>query len=543
MGHRVGTLGRRSKQAGAGVLAAALGMLALGIGAPAAGAEPREAWMPPPPTTSGRPGDGGGKPDRAYVRDTECVKSTQVRKDLILKNKPWGQMHLRLDDVHRYVASHHGSIGAGIKVAVIDTGVTRHPFLDGRLEGAGDYVGGGDGLEDCDGHGTQVAGIIAASVTDPSAAFRGVAPDARIVSIRQSSQVFRPKSDQEKESEKQQAEAKEALKRAEERADKAERDAAEQRERAESDDGSASGTSGETTPGQDPGPRVQGSDEAAGNLHTLAQAVVRAAGHPGVKVINMSVDSCRPGGPITSRERELQSAIRYAVQKDIVVVAAAGNTSEVCRQNQQADPNRPTTVVTPPWFSEDLLAVAAIDETGGVAPFSMHGPWVSVAAPGTRVISLDPAAGSNQLANLTIEGGQPIELKGTSFAAPYVAGLAVLVRQTHPELNARQVMDRIKATAQHPATSTGRDPFVGHGVINPMAALTADVASERNIEPAGDIALPSDMPPPGAPDKAPLIVALAGSGGAVAALGLTLFIVHTMRRSRPGYVEKPRGWA
>ncbi|MGH3950548.1 MAG: S8 family serine peptidase, partial [Pseudonocardiaceae bacterium] len=541
-------MSRLSRRLGAVALAAALSALAPGVnpltmGTPTAWAQERATWMPPPPSAAGRPDDGGGNPDQEYVRQAECVRSNQTRnKELILKNQPWGQMHLRLDEVHRYMESQYGSIGAGIKVAVIDTGVTPHPFLDGRLEGGGDYVGGGDGLEDCDGHGTQVAGIIAANVTDPSAAFRGVAPDSRIVSIRQSSQVFRPKSDQEKASEERQAESDKALEEAQreareakERAEQAERQS-EQQERSDEAGGGETGAGspdGATRPGQDKGPRVQESSEAAGNLHTLAQAVVRAADTPGVKVINMSIDSCRPGGTaMTSKERELQSAVHYAFGKDIVVVAAAGNTSDACQQNSQADPNNPTTIVTPPWFSEDLLAVAAIDERGGVAPFSMHGPWVSVAAPGTKIISLDPAKGSNQLANLTFEGGEPTELRGTSFAAPYVAGLAVLVRQAHPDLDARQVMDRIMATAQHPGTRSGRDQFVGFGVINPMAALTATVASETGVEPAADIRLPSDMPPPNPPDETPMIVALAGAGGAAAALGLTLFVLHSIRRNR-----------
>jgi membrane-anchored mycosin MYCP len=41
---------------------------------------------------------------------------------------------------------------------VIDTGVAPHPRLAGRLVGLGDFLAGGDGLDDCDGHGTAVAG-------------------------------------------------------------------------------------------------------------------------------------------------------------------------------------------------------------------------------------------------------------------------------------------------------------------------------------------------------------------------------------------------
>jgi membrane-anchored mycosin MYCP len=49
--------------------------------------------------------------------------------------------------------------GGGVKVAVIDTGVTPHPRLPHLLPG-GDYVMGGDGLSDCDAHGTLVASMI-----------------------------------------------------------------------------------------------------------------------------------------------------------------------------------------------------------------------------------------------------------------------------------------------------------------------------------------------------------------------------------------------
>ena len=53
--------------------------------------------------------------------------------------------------------------GAGVKVAVIDTGVAPHPRLPHLIPG-GDYVmAGGDGLSDCDAHGTLVASMIAAS--------------------------------------------------------------------------------------------------------------------------------------------------------------------------------------------------------------------------------------------------------------------------------------------------------------------------------------------------------------------------------------------
>ena len=73
--------------------------------------------------------------------------------------------------------------GAGQRVAVIDTGVSRHQRLPAVVPG-GDYVSTGDGTQDCDAHGTLVAGIVT-----------GVAPDVTLISIRQSSAKFAPATD------------------------------------------------------------------------------------------------------------------------------------------------------------------------------------------------------------------------------------------------------------------------------------------------------------------------------------------------------------
>ncbi|OBK23450.1 type VII secretion-associated serine protease mycosin [Mycobacterium asiaticum] len=75
--------------------------------------------------------------------------------------------------------------GAGQRIAVIDTGVRRHPRLSNVVAG-GDYVSSGDGTQDCDAHGTLVAGIIAATAYEADQ-FSGVAPAATVISIRQSS--------------------------------------------------------------------------------------------------------------------------------------------------------------------------------------------------------------------------------------------------------------------------------------------------------------------------------------------------------------------
>ncbi|WP_340684747.1 type VII secretion-associated serine protease mycosin [Amycolatopsis coloradensis] len=480
---------------------------------------------PPRVDPSKKPND-SGKPDKTYEKKTECVQRSKLGGDQVdIKNRPWGQEYLQIEKVHQLMRGAEKSVGGGIKVAVIDTGVSAHPYFGGRVESGGDYVatpGGGKapGLEDCDGHGTEVAGIIAANPPDASIGFRGVAPDATILSIRQSSQNY------------EEAEKKEEPPPPVSSNNPAPPSSSNNPGSQLPPSSQGNGAVGGTSPGQDKGGRQQEQGKTAGTLTTLAQAVVRAVDQ-GSNVINMSVDNCRAAsGSITKGEQELQAAVNYAVNRNVVVVAAAGNVGDKCPQNDQPDPKAPKTIVTPPWFSEDVLSVAAIDETGGVAEFSVHGPWVSVAAPGTKIISLDPAEGSSSLANLTIEGGKdPGPIQGTSFAAPYVAGVAALVRQKFPELSARDVMNRIKATAQHPAAPGGRDNFVGFGVIDPIAALTAIVPSEADK--AKPVQLPANLPPANDRDPAPMIVALAGTGGGLVALLVTLFVVHSVRRNRP----------
>jgi membrane-anchored mycosin MYCP len=215
------------------------------------------------------------------------------------------------------------------------------------------------------------------------------------------------------------------------------------------------------------------------------------------------------------------------------VVSSAGNLKENdCNQQNGPDSNRPTTIVTPPWFADYVVSVAAIDRKGDPATFSVQGPWVTVGAPGTEITSLDPGNSQGLANRLLTKEGQPSEIQGTSFAAPYVAGTAALIRERFPNLNARQVMERIKATSSHPAAAGGRDSLVGYGMINPVAALTAMIPSEQGISPDAPTKIVLQMPAQTTRDWTPVTVALIGTLGGVGALLLTLFVVHTARRNR-----------
>ncbi|KZE99178.1 type VII secretion-associated serine protease [Rhodococcus sp. EPR-157] len=378
--------------------------------------------------------------------------------------------------------------GAGQLVAVIDTGVSPHPRLPGLRPG-GDYVHTGDGLSDCDAHGTLVAGLIAAT-REPGSGFSGGAPEAQIISIRQSSNAF-------------------------------------QRER---------------QAGEEEGDSSVENATGYGNVMTMAMAV-RTAADLGATVINISEVACVPGGTGVA-DGPLGAAIDYAARvKDVVVVAAAGNTggaggSACSSQNPSPDPadpfadqwNRIATVATPAWFDDQVLTVGSVDSSGAPAAFTLAGPWVDVAAPGTSMTSLSPTG--TGLVNGTVDNqGNIAPIQGTSFSAPLVAAVAALVRAHRPELDAAQVIERIEATAHAPAE--GWNPLVGHGVVDPLAAVTGQVDGLRGTAPADAVAIP--MPTvPVPPDTRPRSVALAGAAavGVVLVLGLGVSI-PLRKRARP----------
>jgi membrane-anchored mycosin MYCP len=206
-------------------------------------------------------------------------------------------------------------------------------------------------------------------------------------------------------------------------------------------------------------------------------------------VINISEAVCVPPEQGASAGAPVHAALKYAADADVVVVAAAGNLGTGSCANPQG------LVSLPGWFDE-LITVGAVGDDGRPAPFTVPGPWVDVAAPGMGLRSLAVGGGTT---------GAGIE--GTSFATPWVSGLAALLRERYPKLTARQITDRIVATARRPAD--GRDDTVGYGVIDPLAALTAvptvlmpeppaartrpSVELASNAPPASDHGLPLDL--------------------------------------------------
>ncbi|WP_237748254.1 type VII secretion-associated serine protease mycosin [Nocardia brasiliensis] len=429
----------------------------------------------PPPVDPGAlpPGDPARPPDKTeHPANSPCASTQQGGEG---PAAPTPQLSLDLDRAWKF------SQGEGQLIAVIDTGVVRHPRLP-DLEAGGDYVADpGDGVsEDCDGHGTVVAGIIGAKPVDGQG-FRGVAPEARILSIRQTSKFYDTQG----------------------RVDKKPEDPA----------------------------------EGYGNINALASAIRRAADRR-ASVINISLVSCVLSGQPFA-DAAVGAAVRYAtLEMNSVVVAAAGNTDGNCKPGNpdiinplhpESDPwKNVTTNVTPARYDDYVLSVGSIDKNGAPSKFTVPGPWVGVAAPGEDIVSLD-ARGTGTITGI-YDKQQMVPLKGTSFAAPYVSGVVALVRARFPELSAVDVIKRIQATAHSPAE--GWNPYIGYGAIDPVAALTAEATKPlppKKPAAAKQVQLAVPAPPP-PPDHRARNVALIGSGSVAVLLILGMLASFPIRR-------------
>jgi membrane-anchored mycosin MYCP len=306
-------------------LLSATALMALAaLGTPSAHAisppEVDDRWLPKPALPA---------PPRPTVQREVCATMTA--------DSGTGRIHLPdLIDLSR---AWRLTRGAGQRVAVIDTGVSRHPRLPDVVPG-GDFVSVGDGTQDCDAHGTLVAGIIAAAVDSTAGGVGGVAPEATLISIRQSSGKFAPANDRSK--------------------------------------------------------------AGVGDVDTMAKAV-RTAADLGASVINISSVACVPASSGLD-DRALGAALAYAVDvKNAVVVAAAGNTggdTQCPPQRSDATWATVTVAVSPAWYDDYVLTVGSVNGEGAPSAFTLAGPWVDVAAPGEGVTPLgsQPVSGTSYAA-------------------------------------------------------------------------------------------------------------------------------------------------
>ena len=351
-------------------------------------------------------------PKVVYVEPDRVIRHTMVPNDPRY-NEQW-DLFESIGGINM-PAAWNSSAGTGVRVAVIDTGITPHSDLSGQIVGGYDFISDSSNARDGDGrdanpndegdwhtsvecasdqaasnsswHGTHVTGTIAA-LTNNSVGIAGVAFGAKVVPIR-----------------------------------------------------------------------VLG--KCGGALSDIIDAIVWASGgsvsgvpanpYP-ARVINMSLSA---GGACGS----FQSAVDAARANGTVVVVAAGNNNRDASGNAPANCN-------------GIIAVAATNRSGGKAVYSNFGSVVVVAASGGD--GGGPAA-NNILSTLnsgtTTQSGETYgAMAGTSMAAPHVTALAALLLSKNPGLSPDQVRNYITTTARaFPAACSQ----CGAGIINADAALQA----------------------------------------------------------------------
>ncbi|WP_170026744.1 S8 family serine peptidase [Actinomadura oligospora] len=346
-----------------------------------------------------------------YKAPVKCDNPPVGAPASAITQEPWAQSRLDFEQVWT------ATKGSGIKVAVVDSGIeSANPALRGKVVAR---FGPDDGsVRDCPGHGTKVAGIIAAKdMRQRNVPFYGVVPDVQLLDAKFTS------------------------------------------------------------------------SESSDNDKNLAQAIKWSV-DKGARVINVSVDS--PETPW------LGQAVRYAQARDVLIVASAGNTENQAKALPAYPANYP-----------GVLSVAAVDAQGTIANFSNIRTRIDVSAPGQGVTS-------------TFGKGYAVgSLDGTSFGAPYAAGVAALVRARHPRLTYQQVINRMEITAEG-SIGTGS----GFGMINPQQAVMGLVdpnAKPQQKQPKKSLTGAVNIAPVPPTDHRTQNIALGVAGGSIGVALLVAF--------------------
>ncbi len=530
-------------------------LIGLSSSLPAAQAIPRPTIDPGRVPADGKPG-----PDQPMRQSNICARTITVADPNVAVMAP-GFAMLNIAKAWQY------STGNGVPVAVIDTGVNPSPRLP--VVPGGDYIMGGDGLMDCDAHGTTVASVIAAApqgapmpppmpaapafpppagppATDAAPPPPGAPPAPPApppppspVTITETKPAPPPPPPPPPPDEPSNGPGDPVA------------SVPDDPEVPPPPPGAPDGVGGvaphatiisirQSSRAFEPERPGGGDMEArkkAGTVATLASAIVHAA-DMGAKVINVSVTACVSADDPLNQSAIGAAAWYAATVKDAVVVAAAGNEGEdECAQNPAFDPlntsdprdwHQVKTVSSPSWFCDYVLSVGAVDNTGAPIKKSLAGPWVAAAAPGVGIMGLSPQTGGPVNAYPpTRPGEKNIPFWGTSFSAAYVSGVAALVRAKYPALSAHQVINRILQTAHNPPR--GVDNQVGYGVVDPVAALTFNVPPGDRLAPGAQSRLIMPAAPPPPPDHRARTVALVFAGLVVAAVVVASLVARARR--------------
>ncbi len=250
-----------------------------------------------------------------------------------------------------------------VLIAILDTGIDQnHEDLEGKVVAEVNFTDSPT-ADDIHGHGTHIAGILAAN-SNNGIGVTGMAPDAQLMNVKVVD------------------------------------------------------------------------DKGRSQPSVVAQGIIWAVNN-GANVLNISIE-------IREASPELEDAVNYAWSQGVIIIAAAGNDGS-------------QSPIYPAYY-ENSIAVAATRENDTLAPLSNYGDWVNVAAPGFNIYSTLPDDGYGYKT-------------GTSFAAPYVSGLAALLFSVVTDTNGDgRLNDEVRAVIE--AGGQELNIYgVGYGRINAVNSL------------------------------------------------------------------------
>ena len=191
--------------------------------------------------------------------------------------------------------------------------------------------------------------------------------------------------------------------------------------------------------------------DGTGFSSDVASGIVWAVDH-GAKVVNLSL-----GGPADAPEL---SAVQYADQNKVVVVAAGGN------DGAGGPASFPAAYSGAPYNESNVIAVAATTNTNGHPSYGTTGSYLDISAPGGSAVACNPASSCNVLSTWNDGGYRAIA--GTSMATPHVSAAAALLIAA-ANCTASQVKTRLKTKAVD-LGAPGPDNTFGAGLVDPNAA-------------------------------------------------------------------------
>ncbi len=177
--------------------------------------------------------------------------------------------------------------------------------------------------------------------------------------------------------------------------------------------------------------------DATGNAEEddIASALIYAA-LTGVHVVNMSF-----GDGVDSPM--FRDAVAFAAAMNVVLVASTGNSGSISRQY--------------PAGYDDVIAVGSTNSDDRRSPFSSTGSLVSITAPGEAIIT-------------TAVNSRYRRVNGTSFAAPYVAAAAAMLRERFPQITTDEIRSTLEVSSLD-LGAPGWDPSFGAGRLRADVAL------------------------------------------------------------------------